>query len=161
MDEIVQVPLDNGEFAIIDAEDAERILPYKWSAQLRPNGKFYARRSEGGKIIMMHREIAGTEKGLDTDHWDKDSLNNRRKNLRPCTRSLNSMNRGRQSNNTTGYKGVTVARDKRKNKYQAQIVINGKQTFIGLFYGPYAAAIAYDEVALATYGDFAELNFPL
>ena len=56
------------------------------------------------------------------DHIDGNTLNNRIENLRPATKSTNGMNRGKQKNNTSGYKGVYFSNERKK--WIAQIKIN-------------------------------------
>ena len=77
---------------------------------LAKNGMYYAGRARpgGGKMISMHREIAGARDGEDVDHRNRDSLDNRRRNLRKCTKSQNGANRPAQRDNSSGYKGVQV-----------------------------------------------------
>lgn len=55
------------------------------------------------------------------DHIDNDVTNNRIENLRIATRSQNMRNRGIQSNNTTGVKGVTI----KGGKFYARITVDG------------------------------------
>lgn len=66
-----------------------------------------------------------------SDHIDRNKTNNRWNNLRPCTNAQNRMNAWVQSNNTSGYKGVCW--NKAASKWQAQIMINQKTIYLGLF----------------------------
>lgn len=43
----------------------------------------------------------------EVDHKDTDSRNNRKSNLRDASRAENNSNRNQQSNNTSGFKGVS------------------------------------------------------
>lgn len=64
----------------------------------------------GGKAhaVMMHDAIYGpVPDGKMVDHRSKDSLDNRRSNLRDATKGENMWNSGKRRNNTSGYKGVT------------------------------------------------------
>lgn len=80
----------------------------------------------------MHRVINATPAGLDTDHINGNGLDNRKKNLRTCTRSENLANQTRMSlGNTSGARGVTW--HKRGHKWQAQIRRNKKYIYLGLF----------------------------
>jgi hypothetical protein len=90
-------------------------------------------------------------------HKDGNGLNCQDGNLRVCTSSQNGMNRGKQSDNTSGYKGVTW--DKSKGKWQASIKVNQKTIFLGRFNNVIEAAKAYDEGAKKYHGAFARLNF--
>ncbi len=45
-DDIKHIPLTRGKFAIVDAEDYERLNRYKWHA-ICIRGKWYARRAVG------------------------------------------------------------------------------------------------------------------
>ena len=61
-------------------------------------------------LSCVHRVIAGTPVGMETDHRDRDGLNNRRSNLRNATIAQNRSNAAISADNTSGVKGV--CRDK-------------------------------------------------
>ena len=67
-DGLRQIPLSRGRFAIVDATDYEWLSQYQWTCRGGTNPD--AARSEGGKIIWMHREIMQTPPGLVCDHID-------------------------------------------------------------------------------------------
>jgi hypothetical protein len=79
----------------------------------------------------MHRQITGAVAGEETDHINRDGLDNRRRNLRIVTRSQNGFNRGIQCNNTSGEIGVVWHR--RNKKWQAQAMIERKMRYLGQF----------------------------
>ena len=79
----------------------------------------------------LHRIITNAPKGYEVDHIDRNTLNNRRENLRICTRQENSRNKTKQRNNTSGYKGVSW--DKAKKKWRAFISVDKKQIFLGRY----------------------------
>jgi len=62
----------------------------------------------------MHRLLIGTPKGLETDHRNRNKLDNRRKNLRIVDRSQNSLNTKIRNDNKSGYKGVFWRADRNK-----------------------------------------------
>jgi hypothetical protein len=94
-----------------------------------------------------------------TDHINGDGLDNRRANLRPTNHKLNMANTRIYSSNTSGYRGVSFRRDLRK--WVAHINIDGRKRHVGFFSSPEQAAIARDAAAIAAWGDFARLNFPI
>lgn len=77
---------------LFDKEDSELVSQYKWHV----NDKGYAiwRGIKDGKkqTIRMHRLIMNTPEGMDTDHINHNRLDNRRANLRICTRQENLLN---------------------------------------------------------------------
>jgi len=151
------IKLTWGKYAIVDAEDYGRLSSYKWCA-VEHSRCWYARTlKRDGSQLSLHRLITGAPKGLFVDHRDHNGLNNRKQNLRICTRSENNWNR-RPHGRTSRYKGVY--RDKRRNKFVARIYTNGKQIFIGYFDDEIEAAKAYDRKARELFGEFAYLNFP-
>ena len=87
------------------------------------------------------------------DHIDGNPSNNRWCNLREATCSQNHANTRRQSNNTSGYKGVSF--DKRKRLWRADIKLNGRQYFVGYFRTPEEAHRAYLRKAVELHGEFA------
>lgn len=68
---------------------------------------------------------------MEADHRDRNKLNNQRENLRIVTREINSHNKGLNSNNTSGMKGVSFY--SRINKWVAEIHINGRKISLGCF----------------------------
>lgn len=89
------------------------------------------------------------------DHINRNTLDNRRKNLRICNYLENSRNRSKSINNKSGYKGVI----KIGNKWFANIVNKYKHYSLGYFQTPIEAAKAYDKKAKKLHGEFACLNF--
>lgn len=80
---------------------------------------------------MLHRFLLDAPKGIQVDHKNGDTLDNRRENLRLATHSQNMMNRKLQKNNTSGVCGVTW--DKSTDKWMAHIAKNGTSKTIGYF----------------------------
>ena len=143
-----------------DECDEALIQSYTWRIK-RNQYKEYAATNLGrvnGKIksVTMHILLLGREKGYEIDHKDGNGLNNKRDNLRFTTRSQNGMNKGVQSNSTTGYKGVSFSKSNRK--YEAYIKVNGKKLQGGSFKTINEAAIKYNEMAVIHHGEFAFLN---
>jgi len=83
------------------------------------------------------------------DHINRNRADNRIENLRVCTASQNLMNRPKQSNNTSGYKGV--ARVSKSGKWRATLGTK----HLGCFDTPEEAFEAYSAAAAAKFGDFA------
>ena len=106
----------------------------------------------------MHREIMQPPQGMVTDHMNGNGLDNRRGNMRNCSRGENSQNRRKNRHTITGYKGIW--QDKKTGKYWAQIHLKRQPFYMGPFETSIEAARAYDRMALDLFGPFARLNFP-
>lgn len=87
------------------------------------------------------------------DHRDLDGENNRWRNLRPATKFQNGANRGPNSNNKTGFKGVSV----RAGRFRATIQVNGKWRSLGVFDSAQEASAAYRAAAIRLAGRFARV----
>lgn len=156
------VPSNSGRFAIIDAEDAHIVAPYRWSCDRLGYFRRKRRASEGMGFIsaLLHREIMSAPAGVDVDHINGDPSDNRRANLRLATRSQNRVNTGPQSNNTSGYNGVSWhTRDQKWHAAISRVSPRGMH-FLGSYASREEAARAYDAAAIELYGEFARLNFP-
>jgi hypothetical protein len=153
-----KIKLAPGKFAIVDDEDYLEIKKFKWSLGGNGHGKEYAVRHE---TIYMHRKILKTECSL-IDHANGDGLDNRKDNLRVCTRSQNLQNRGAPKQNTSGFKGVRRMSEKwhpnLARRWQAFINFEGKQKSLGLYATKEEAALAYNDAAKKYFGEFAFLN---
>lgn len=157
-----QIKLTKGKFAVIDDNDFALVSRYNWRASKSGN-TYYATTDiwvpgEKRITIDMHRLILGDSSPA-TDHADGDGLNNTRLNIRACTYSENNMNKAKQSNNTSGFKGVSKNGSKR-NPWASHIQANKANKFIGHFPTAEEAARAYDKAAKELFGEFARLNFP-
>ena len=161
-DKMKEIPLTQGKVAIVDDEDFEWLDQWKWCMSYEGGYAVRGNEGEGNNKIYMHTLILQTPTGLVCDHINRNRLDNRRCNLRICSRSDNQQNRTAQSNNTSGYKGVTYFsnKQKRNKRWVAQIGIHNKHYQIGYFYTAEEAAIAYDKVAIEMLGETAVINFP-
>jgi hypothetical protein len=139
-----------GGYATVDLADAW-VADYLWT-----NHHNYAEGVVKTQRMGMQRLIMNPPKGMQVDHINLDTLDNRRANLRVCTQVNNSRNSGKHKNNTTGYKGVIKLYD---GKYAAKLGYKGKKLHLGTFEDPIEAAKAYDRKALELHGEFALLNF--
>lgn len=140
----------NKEF-YIDAEDYEKIKKHCWTECNRKERNFsFIRARINGENVSMHQYLGFNN----FDHIDRNELNNRRYNLRPCTISQNNTNKTIQRNNTSGVIGVCW--DKRRGKWMAYIhVEKGKSKFLGYFYDKEQAIIARLNAEAKYYGEFA------
>lgn len=120
----------------------------------------YIRISVRGTLFAAHRLAVLYVTGLpptDTiDHIDGNGLNNRYSNLRVCAHRENLRNQKKPASNTSGFKGVTYSKTKRK--WLARVILGRKVMLVGKFTAPEAAARAYDDAAVKHFGEFAKTN---
>ena len=88
------------------------------------------------------------------DFIDGDCLNTKIENLREINRSQSQYTRKLQMNNSSGYKGVSVKR----NKWTATITQHKKSIYLGIFDNPEEAHKAYCRAAKKLHGEFANFG---
>lgn len=134
---IVYLPRKDGSRLemLVDTIDLPRLLEmstitwygtYKESTQ-----SFYAQAhvpgTKQGKMYF-HRWVTGADRGMDIDHINHNTLDNRRSNLRQVTRAQNMLNQKNRD-----YRNIGVRFHKRAKKWEATARVNGKAKYVGLF----------------------------
>ena len=126
----------------------------KIAGSITPKGYRYIQ-AKGRKYPAHHLVWyfeTGSFPSLFIDHIDGNKLNNHFSNLREVTIKQNNENRGKQKNNSSGYKGVTF--NKRLSKFIAQIQHNSKQFHIGTFDTALEASQAYEQKAKSLFSNY-------
>ena len=152
--EIILYDADNKECArtIIDLDDVDKVKDIKWCTR----GNDYVGNK---KVGLLHRFLMDCPENMDVDHWNHNKLDNRKSNLRVCTRLENNWNQEVYQNNTSGFKGVHY--QKQDGKYRAYISHQEERINIGVFKTAEMAAMAYDLKAIELFGEYAHTNHPI
>ena len=159
MEKTKYIDLKYGGRALVDASDYEYLNQFKWKENPSKYTDYCVREdySSGRRMKLgMHREIMKPKKGVMIDHINHNGLDNRRVNLRFCTKSQNAMNRPAPSHNTSGWKGVSYS--KKDGAYEAYITLEQKRRFLGVFKNKDDAAMAYNDAAQRLHREFAYYN---
>lgn len=152
-----KIILSRGQIVIIDAEDYERVSKLKWWADHYGYAVARSKMVKGKfESYRMHRLILNAPKGMEVDHINGNKLDNRKSNLRLATKAENGRNRPTNSNNTSGYKGVT--RGPNSIGWVAQIKVNKKKIHLGYFQDPADAYRAYIDGVKKYHGEFGNIK---
>ncbi len=158
-----QIPLTQDKFAIVDDDDYDYLMRWKWHAHVNGRTYYAVRRPrhavKGWKkkgMLQMHRVIMNVPKGCETDHINHNGWDNRKSNLRICTRGENRRNQLPAQRAKSEYKGV----GRYPQGWRAKITHHYKTLHVGCYNSEIEAARAYDAKAKELFGAFAYLNFP-
>ena len=122
-----RIETSHGDEILIDEIDLDKVMRYSFSI----NGRGYAHAHIDGKYITIQRYILEiTDPDVIIDHINGDKLDNRRANLRVCTKQQNSFNRGTRCDNTSGHTGVS---QRQNGTFCARIYHTGECTWLGTF----------------------------
>ena len=153
-------PLNSRLAARVSVCDFKRLSLHAWRALdyvRRGKRSWYAVRTDGKTIVYRHREIIGLARGsVDEDRRSGDTLDNRRCNLRPATRSQILQNRFKSHAKSSRYKDVAFFR--RTCRWESYIKVERQKRRIGFFDSELEAAHAYDVEARKLFGKSAKLN---
>jgi len=150
------ISLTRGKSAIVDDDDYDYLSQFKWYCSSDGYAQRMVRENGGRHTVRMHRVILNTPKGMDSDHINRNKLDNRRSNLRIATRSENQANKRNQINSTSGRKGVVWNR--RARKWQVKIEFRGERIHLGYFDDIDDASNAYKVKAEELFGEFARVE---
>lgn len=149
---------DGGTF-LMDTDDLPLLSGYHLEDR---NGYIrLSKRAEGGQRVRTsyHRFIINAPDDMEVDHINRNSYDNRKANLRLCTRSQNARNRKGRKNTSSRFKGVVFDKGHKGSKpWRAYTTIDGRRIWLGYHPTQEAAAKVYDEYAKKQFGQFACLN---
>lgn len=149
---IYKIPLTKGKFAIVDKFDFERLNKFKWLATNRYAARAIYIEGHGKQTwIFMHKEITNAPRGMEVDHINHNTFDNRRSNLRIATHQQNSFNHPGY-----GTRGITKVTDRPlKKPYCVRLMIGGKNLYLGYYKTLDEAQKVWKEAATKYYGQFA------
>ncbi len=151
-----EIVLSQGKVALIDDGDFKRVNQFKWSVGKQNRGWCAVRkvqRDNKSVKFFMHRFILDAPKGLDVDHINGNTLDNRRVNIRICTRRQNQQNQ-LSVHGLSKYKGVCWHHE----RWVARITVNNVRIHLGCFFLEEEAARVYDKAALEYFTEYAQTN---
>lgn len=151
----------DGKFIILDDCWFDYVSQWRWHVDWRGYAVRNVWELVNGKkkcvTIQMHVLINNTPKGLDTDHRNRNRLDNRKENLRNATGKQNARNQAKKSKKNR-YKGIY--RQEYSGRYTVVCAIHHKNECWGTYDTDEFAAHVHDYVAYKYHKDFAYLNFP-
>jgi hypothetical protein len=152
------IPLGKGRFALVDQNDASRVMSRMWFT----TDHGVATRIDN-RQTMLHHFVTGIPSRIYIDHRNGDVLDNRKQNLRRATHATNAQNAKKHARGaytvgevTSKYKGVWY--DRSRERWVAMISANSKRYMLGRFTSELDAAHAYDTAAEKLHGEFARFN---
>lgn len=156
------IRLANSMFVtLVSTEDYERIMTFSSIWYLGTKAHVHSSKRVGGKTktTQLSRFIMNAPKGREVDHINGNSLDNRKCNLRICTRSQNLKNRHRPRKSTASkYEGVSWYNYKKKKLWRASLGHHQRKITLGIFRSEQDAARAINIKKRELYGDDATLN---
>lgn len=138
-----------------DKNDYEKIKDFCWFKD-NSTGYFRSRLPNYGKKVSLHRVVMDAKCGEVIDHINHDLSDNRKSNLRKCTKAQNSANSVTRSDNKSGYPGVWY--DKARDKWFAQISVKNQRINLGRFDALEDAIAAKHKAQNEYYKEFSYLN---
>lgn len=167
------IPLTQGQYAIVDDADYQKLSLWKWHAVLKKTGFYASRQIELPRVgtrrrrlsIYMHRYLMGFPAGdvFEVHHKNHQPLDNRKENLEVMSAKIHTRLRRKGENyggqkTTSRYIGVSWW--KQSQKWIAQLQKkDGARIFLARFDSEFEAAVAFDTQSRKVNGNFAVLNY--
>lgn len=143
----------DGKIINISNQDHHYFSRFKWHIH-KDKGKMYPYRRVGKKKIYMQNEMYPHGRGYDIDHINRNTLDNRRTNMRLVTRFHNCSNSGPKqiATKTSRFKGVYL--DKNSNRYRIEICNGYKIRQLSGIMVERIAALIYDLASIDRLGEY-------
>lgn len=130
----IHIEKDNKSLIVlIDKDDIEKVQKFKWNVKYdKTIDNYYVYSHERNnyinrKTLRLHRFLMNCPKDLQVDHVNRNTLDNRKCNLKVCTLQENLNNKGEYKNNTSGYKNIHYS--KANKTFVCEIKRNNKMVF--------------------------------
>lgn len=144
--------LTAGEFSLVDEDVSHAVDVYLWRAT--SNRRHIHGKVDGVDTKLHHFILGLIGKGHLVDHKNGNVFDNRKQNLRIATPTQNNGNRRKSGNaKLSRFKGVSL---RPYGRWETTF----RTKYVGCFDTEEEAAMAYDELARKTHGEFACVNFP-
>ena len=135
----ILIPVGKKNWALVDAQDYQKLNKRTWYVNGERSYAVSLARPEDNvktKMVFMHQLVCPSGKGMITDHINRNTLDNRRSNLRSCPKSVDRQNMVKHKANpdritSSQFKGVTFK--KQIKRWTARISSNGKRINIGCY----------------------------
>lgn len=143
--------------ALADIEDFGCISLTVWNIHRVGKNRYWRVLGKvDGKRMPLARFLMGDPVGFTVDHKSRNTLDDRRGNLRVCTVADNNCNRPQIRRAKSRFKGV--AWNPSTKNWQVYSGRRGQKVMVGRFADEVEAARAYNEFAKKAYGAYAYLN---
>lgn len=157
-----EIKLTQDKVALVDDEDYDELMKYKWCAVKGRDGRTYyaTHRCKDSNLDLIHRFILRPNIGELIDHEDHNGLNNQRYNIHACDHKHNSQNQvpARKRNNTSSvYKGV--AYDRNRDNWSANLMYKGIRYRLGRFNSEINAHLVYENKIKELKGEANDSSF--
>lgn len=144
-----EIVTKKGESVFMSSADVDVAIGRNW--HVGRNGYAACNKSGDRDGGYLHRMVLSICDERFVDHINGDRLDNRRENLRICTKTTNAQNKRMHRSNRLGMKGVFP----QGNRYVAQICAGGKRRYLGCYETPEEAHEVYCLAADMLHGEFA------
>lgn len=149
------VEITQGQVTLVDIDDLDFVKKHKlYASWAACNSSYYVRYAEyinkKTVIFQLHRTLINAEKGEVVDHINGDPLDNRKSNLRRCTKSQNAINHKLYKSNSSGQTGVAKTGD----KWKAFVSDKGTIIVLGHFENIDDAIFARKKAEKELYGEY-------
>lgn len=152
-----EIPLTQGQVALVDDEDYPYLAQFRWHAVRTPRS-WYANHSVKAATGCLSIRMQWLIMGKNVDHKNGNGLDNRRENLRKCSKAQNNRNQQRIPTQLTPYKGLAKKVYRFRTMWQSSIRVEGHSIYLGLYDTPEGAALAYNGAAKLYHREFASFN---
>lgn len=139
-------------YFICDADDIDIVKKCKWRIVHKKDGDYAVTGNQNSRKAYFHEDVLGyIPDGYEGDHKNKDTLDNRRNNLRIATSSQQKVNQRTRSDNKSGFRGICK---RKQGDYMIDFVYEKKRVYFEKFSKLEEAVYVRYNMELAIYPEY-------